>query len=197
MPGQVTAVGTGSLTVEKADGKAGGTVAVKILLSGNPGIVSMRLFVAYDSSKLKLLTATDGGLLGTGTVYFGNDLNMNPYTLLWEDALSPVNHTGNGTLAVLTFKILDTASLGSTPVTVTLDKHSTFDVNLDDIPFSVTNGSVGIHAEPAVLFEAVERVLLKKGGAGDDALIVFEYGSGKSVDIRDLLELRESLLQGN
>ena len=136
------------VTIGEVSGYAGENITVPIEITDNPGIVAMRLFVQYDASKLQLVSATDGGLFGSGHDYFGNDITANPYTLLWEDALSKTNYTANGQLATLSFRILETAVVGKTDITVTLDAGSMFNVNLQNIPFTTQNGSVQIEKQP-------------------------------------------------
>ena len=136
------------VTVGNVSGQVGETVTVPIEMTGNPGIVAMRIFVSYDTTKLMLLEATDGGLFGQDHDYFGNDITNNPYTLLWEDALSNTNYINNGLLASLSFRILDTAANGKTDITIALDAGSTFNVNVQNVPFSTQNGSVQINEKP-------------------------------------------------
>ncbi len=135
------------VSIGNVSGHAGEIVEVPIKMTGNPGFVAMRLFVQYDASKLQLVSAGDGGLLGSGNDYFGNDITENPYTLLWEDALVKTNYTTNGQLAALSFKILETAAIGKTDITITMDAGSTFNVNMQNVPFTTQNGSVQINAK--------------------------------------------------
>ena len=99
---------------------------------------------AYDSSKISLLSATDGAILGTSTATFGNDISLIPYTLCWDD-LSTKNNTGNGTVATLKFKVLSGAT-GTAGITIKLNQGSTFNVDLEDVEFKTVNGSVNITA---------------------------------------------------
>jgi len=140
----VRAASTGNFAVSGVSGKPEDTVEVKIDLSVNPGLVAMRLFVTYDSSKLKLISATDGKLFGSASAVFGNDIGATPYIMMWEDSLAAVNHTANGTLAMLTFKIQESATAGSAAVTVSYDQASTFDKDLRNVPLQITNGSVTV-----------------------------------------------------
>ena len=119
-------------------------MSVPVEMMGNPGIVAMRLFIQYDASKLRLVSAIDGGLLGSGNDYFGNDITENPYTLLWEDVLTKTNYSENGLLAILTFRIIEGTPLGKTSVTITVDAGSTFNVDMKNIVFTTQNGFVQI-----------------------------------------------------
>ena len=132
------------VTVGNVSGLVGETVMVPVEMTGNPGIVAMRLFVQYDASKLQLISVSDGGLFGNGNDYFGNDITENPYTLLWEDALTKTNYTANGLLAMLTFKINDGTPLGKTDVAIMMDAGSTFNVDVQNVVFTTQNGSVQI-----------------------------------------------------
>ena len=140
----VIAADAGSITVSGASGKAGDTVEIKLDLSGNPGLIAMRLFVSYEPSKIKLISAEDGRLFETAASVFGNDINALPYVIMWEDSLAAADNTADGTIAVLKFKIADNAS-GSAAVTVSYDQASTFDKNLKEAPLRVTNGIVTVN----------------------------------------------------
>ncbi len=141
------AASKGELTVSDVSGKPGETVAVEISLKNNPGIIAIRLDVDYDSSKVDLVEVADGKLLGNGNSTFNNNINTVPYTLLWEDATATENHTENGVLATLKFRISDSATGGNVDIKVNIDAASTFDKDLNEIDFSVSDGSIGITAK--------------------------------------------------
>ena len=128
----VTAVfadGNFTVTASSATAQAGETAAVTISLANNPGIIALRLSVAYNSSVLTLTGVTDAGVLGaeshtsSGGSY---DLNANPYKLYWFNGEATSNYTANGTVATLTFAVANNASVGDYPITVTvLDSYAT------------------------------------------------------------------------
>lgn len=136
--------GAGSITVGTATGKVGEIVTVNITTSNNPGIVAMRINISYDSSRLKLVNVADGEVMGGGHALFGKDYSENPFIMLWEDSLATEDHKSNGILATLTFQIIENALAGVSAITAVLDQASTFNVNLEDVEFSVINGSVTI-----------------------------------------------------
>ncbi len=138
------AASTGTFTVSSVSGKAGETVTVNVSISNNPGIVATKLSFSYDKAILTLLSVEDKGLLGTGSFVAGNNLSLIPYSVTWEDSLSSTNHTSNGVIASLTFKISDTAAIGTYPITISYDTGSTFDTNLNDVKFNTVNGSVTV-----------------------------------------------------
>lgn len=162
-----------ALTVSGGTAKAGETVQVTVDLSGNTGLVAARLHLDYDPSVLTLTQVQDGGLLGNASFVPGNNLTAVPYTVLWEDALTHENYTGDGTLVTFTFRIAADAEAGITPVTLTVDEDSTYDVDLQNAACAVTNGAVTV----------TTRI------AGD------VNGNG-SVDLKDVVVLRRFLAGG-
>ena len=137
------AVDGGTLTVASVSGSAGDTVNVEVNISDNPGIIATRIYISYDNTKLSLVAATDGGLLGSSSI-FGNDYTVNPYTLLWEDGVAAANHTDDGVIATLQFRILDSTASGSTEIALILDAGSTFNRDLNRVPFATVNGTLTI-----------------------------------------------------
>ncbi len=130
----------GTFYVESAQGKAGDTVVVKVKIKDNPGIVSFKVDLAFDSGVLELVSMEEGDFAGT---VFGKDLTVNPVPMNWFDGVSSNNMT-NGTLAILTFRIMDNAGIGQTPITLTFDEDNVFDSENHNSPFAVENGWVEI-----------------------------------------------------
>lgn len=135
------------ISVAQVSGNRGDNIDVKVKISGNPGIISIRMFVKYDKDALKLIKASNGEIFNESTATFGDDIDANPYTLLWEDALSTEDHTDDGILVTLTFKILDTAAEGKSNIEILLDKGSTFNSNIEEVDFGISNGFVNITDE--------------------------------------------------
>ena len=150
----------GLLTVHDAAGYTGDTVQVTVSADVNPGVVAMRMYVDYDNTALELTGVQNGTIFEDTNFTRCNDYAIRPFTLIWEHALSTENHTGTGTLATLTFRILDTAAAGDTAVTLILDNESIFNVDMTEIPFNVQNGTVHISASP----EPAITVLTAKSG---------------------------------
>lgn len=135
------------ISVDQVSGKRGDTVDVKVRISGNPGIISMRIFVKYDKDALKFIKASNGEIFNESAATFGDNVDANPYTLLWEDALSTENYTADGILVTLTFEILDTAVEGRSDIEVVLDSGSTFNSNIEEVNFGISNGFVNVTDE--------------------------------------------------
>ncbi len=121
----------------KADN--GETVEVTVSVANNPGIVSLKVQVGYDSDALELT-----GIAGQdyADVSFG-PLTNNPIAVNWLDSLNP-NNTTDGVVAVLTFTVLDTAVYEETPITLTYNPNDVFDYDYNNVSFSVVNGSVTV-----------------------------------------------------
>ena len=52
-----------TVSLSSAQGAAGETVSITATVSNNPGIVSMYLSLSYDTTRVELISVTDGKLL--------------------------------------------------------------------------------------------------------------------------------------
>ena len=127
-----------TITVGSAKGNAGDTVDVTITMSNNPGLVSMNLYVNYDTDVLKLIEVKDGGLL-SGVTH--SDNYTSPYSLCWVNDLSKENFKVNGVLAKLTFEINKNTKLKQTKVSLEQD---ILDCNVENVVFNLKSGSVNV-----------------------------------------------------
>ncbi len=121
------------------------TIEVPVTLANNVGIAAMRLFVDFDTELLTFIGAEDGGLLGELTV---TDESKSPIALVFNSA-TEANYTENGVIATLTFEVTsDTSKLGTvTPITLTYNEDDIYDIELDSISATITNGEVTIDCE--------------------------------------------------
>lgn len=131
-----------TIAVGNVSGFADSIVEVPVEISDNPGITALSFDISYDSTKINLLNVIDGEILGTSTATFGNDLSSVPYTLCWDD-LSTESNKGNGTVAILRFRILSGAT-GNAEIEIKLNQSSTFNVELEDVEFTTVNGAINI-----------------------------------------------------
>lgn len=102
--------------ISNAVGTAGSTVDVYISIDNNPGIISLRNTVSYDTTALELIGVRDCGLLSGYTT--PSSTVTSPYTLRWADSLATANNTRNGQLVQLSFKIKDNTQAGSYNISV-------------------------------------------------------------------------------
>ena len=139
LPFSAVAAGNGSISMGSASGAQGGSVTLNVNLTNNPGLVTMTIKVSYDTSVLQLTKVSDPQLL------VGAQLNPrynSPYTISWVDGTTTVNNTKTGEIAAFTFKILDTAKVGDS--TVTLQFVDSYDTNYQENSFSASSGKVSV-----------------------------------------------------
>ena len=132
-----------TITVGSATADVGSTIEVPIIMENNPGVAAVSLDITYDNTKLSLASVEDGKILGTSTFLSGKDMTMIPYTLNWDD-LSDDNNTGNGTLAILTFNVLE-SDAADTTIEVSVNQKSTFNVDFEDVDFETQKGLITIN----------------------------------------------------
>ena len=99
-------------------------------------------------------------MLGNGNSVFANDINAKPYTMLWEDGLASQNHTDDGTLAILKFKVLENVS-GSSKVTIKYESDSTIDFDLNEVDFQMHDGTVLIGEKPRLIAKEGSSTVIK------------------------------------
>jgi hypothetical protein len=141
-----------TIKVAKVSAKVGEIAKLPISIANNPGIVGMRLFVAYDDTKLKLTGCDDKGLLG---VEIHSDQFKTPYILLWENGSDGVDISANGEAVVLNFEVLAkgvsdvSVSYGEGDI-IKLQLENTSNLKFENIRFGVANGSVTGTSEEVV-----------------------------------------------
>ena len=173
----IIAASVGSVVAENVNAVSGETFQMKIIIKNNPGIIAFSMKVSYDNSKLTLVKASNGEVFSLSCATFGNNTSAVPYSMLWEDALARSNNKNNGTLAILTFKVNSSAKAGQTDVKISLDQGSVFDVNLNDVSFTVTNSKVTI-----LNSSTPQKGDINSDGKinSTDALMVLNYAVGKT-----------------
>jgi len=163
----------GSIVASTVEGSVGDTVDVTVSLTANPGIVSAKVKVYFDSTVLKFVGFTEGSFALGG--YSTSDpavANANGYFIInWCDAIHP-NSTAD-LLATLTFEVLEGAADGLSAITLEFNcAADMFNANDETVWFEAENGGV--------------QVVTKSFIAGD------ADGNGK-VNNRDLGRLQQFL----
>ena len=130
-----------TFALSDAEGRVGDLITVALSLQNNPGIISLKLAVAYDEDVLALTSLETKDFQD---VSFG-PLTSNPVAVNWIDATHP-NSTANGTVAVLTFRILATDPQGETAITLSYDAEDVFDENYQNVTFATSAGTVTVLA---------------------------------------------------
>lgn len=134
--------------------RAGDTVQLTLSMEQNPGIVVARLFVAYDADRLDLIGIENTGLLkGYQGKLDDTAYEANPAILYWDDSLSKENNEASGTLAVLTFRVLEDCAPGDIAVTLSYDADDVFDTDMDNVSFRAVNGTIAVDEHPCTVPE--------------------------------------------
>lgn len=109
-----TAAETAAYDLQNENVEMNEEFTMEVSVVNNPGIISLRLTVNYDSSVLELLSVTDAKLLNGFTTPAATI--SSPYTLRWADSLATSDNTANGNVVTLKFKALTAGA--NTTVTV-------------------------------------------------------------------------------
>ena len=148
----ITSSSSGNIVVSEASAKPGDTVDITVSLEKNPGIINLKLNVAYDSNVLTLTGRTDANIFGTAYHAPINQSNpaANPYILSWANDLVTSNLTVNGLLVTLTFKVSESAAPGKYDITATYGTYYIYDVDIEPVDFTVVHGAVTVQADAPV-----------------------------------------------
>ncbi len=138
-----------TITVETVNAYRGDTdVTVNISISNNPGVVGVKLKIAYPSEKLELISAENTKLLN-GWSSPSNFAESNPMTVTWMDELTDVDNESNGSILTLKFKvkdfeISDSLKLGLADITVSCGTYDICNVLLTPVEFQIVNGGINV-----------------------------------------------------
>ena len=78
--------------------------SVDVLINNNPGIISLRFKIAFDSEFVELIEVENKASLNGFTT--PSPTTSSPYTLRWADAFAEENNSFNGSVVSLKFKAL-------------------------------------------------------------------------------------------
>ncbi len=119
----------------------GKEITATVYIDNNPGLVSLKLAIDYDTTKLELTNVE------AGEGFAGDYMNYGPYTAPfianWVDAIHPDN-TNSGVFVTLTFKVKDDAAEGTTPITVRYDDADLFNYDFESVLFNVVNAETEV-----------------------------------------------------
>lgn len=128
----------GSINVGSTTASPDEIVEVPIYINNNPGIAALSLEVSYDS-KLALLSVADNGILGE--YLHGNDFNMNPYKLTWNNMS---DYSSNGTIVTLQFRVnTDCRDGDSLFINIEIDEE-VYNINEEFLEFTSINGAINV-----------------------------------------------------
>lgn len=138
----VMAAGTGRLVVSDAEGMAGETISVDVMIENNPGIISVAMQVFYDTDKLELICVDDKKIMPDSM--FSQDYSSYPYYASWVDAVGSGNTYDNGILMTMTFRILEDCAPGETEISLQINPGDLFDWDMETKQFVTVGGTVTI-----------------------------------------------------
>ena len=131
--------------VATVEGSAGATVQVTVSAVNNPGIVSTKVKVSFDTSVLKFVGYTEGNFsLGGYSTSDPEVANDNGYFIVnWCDVIHP-DSTAD-LLATLSFEILEGTPAGFYDITIEFScPDDVFNANDDTVWFNAVNGGVNV-----------------------------------------------------
>jgi len=159
------------MTEEK--GRAGEEVEIYVSIQNNPGIISLRNSISYDTTALELVSVENLGLLNGFTN--PSVTITSPYILRWSDALAIENNTANGDIVKLTFRIKDNAEVGVYEISVNPIESRNF--NGEKIMFEGTTSTITV----------IDYILGDIDNDGEitdwDAIVFNRYLAGWNVEI--------------
>ncbi len=123
--------------------QAGKEMTVAVRVENNPGIISLKVQLAYDSSVFTMVQAAKVDFQGVSFGPIGN----NPFTVNWVNGLQG-NNTTNGILAIVTFRVSANVPETAKPAfTLTANSADIFNNDLQPVPF-VCEGSKNVSVLP-------------------------------------------------
>jgi hypothetical protein len=125
---------TMQVAVGSAQGGAGTTVTVPIMVSGASNLGAMDLQVSYDPAQLKLAGAQMGSISSGGVI----EANEPQAGVALVSLIDPQGINGSGEVVKITFTVPN--SMG-TPVPLALQARA-YDLDLKDIPVTSQGGTV-------------------------------------------------------
>ena len=125
--------------IENVTAKLGETFTIAVKMQNNPGIVSYKVKVGYDTDVLEAVSVKVGDFAGTSF----SPVTNNPIIVNWVDSLYD-NNTNNGVMAYITFKVKESAIPCTTPLTLTYDPNDVFDFDYNNVVFYPVSGQVRV-----------------------------------------------------
>lgn len=185
----------GTVTVSSSEGYYDDTVDVYVSLLDNPGFVTMRLQVDYDTDDLELVEVTDLGTVAGQT--HSSEYSLYPYVLYWDNGAATENIVANGNIAKLTFKVKDGATIGNHSISVSYDydNYEIFDKDLGLVEFDTVDGNIDVLGEkpskPEIIVSNIVKsdkvtcdVSLVSPNALSGVVLVGLYGDDRLLDFK-------------
>lgn len=154
-------------------GFADSTVEVYVSIANNPGIISLRNSISYDTSALELVEVKDCELLA-GYTTPSTTINS-PYILRWADSLATQNNMENGRIAKLTFKIKEGTEVGI------------YNIGVNHVEARTTTGTKITFSPATATVTVIDYIVGDADGDREisdwDAIVLNRYLAGWDVEI--------------
>lgn len=131
-----------TFVVESVTANAGDSVDVVVSLANNPGIMDMALSFTYDETALSLTGTSNGDALSDAT-FMGPKNMASGCRATWYYMDEPAEYA-DGSIIVLTFDVLETATAGDYEVTVAYGEKDINDVDENHLSFTIESGKVTV-----------------------------------------------------
>lgn len=119
----------------------GKTFCVEVQVNNNPGITALQLNLSYNQDYLSLTKIEHCSLFSNISTCSEN--YDSPFKISWFSQLS-LDENKNGTLAILTFAVKDTAQTGDTKITLFYDEDNVFNSKFENVKFDTVDSTVSI-----------------------------------------------------
>lgn len=148
--GNALALSVGEATV------ADGVVTVPVVVDSNTGFQALTVEVDYDDTVLDLVSAQKATISDVKDVAVAGPTDANPFRLMWAFAETTANVTASGTVATLTFNVVDETAESTD---ITLNVTEAWDVAGNKVAATAGTTTVDLTEEPV-------------GPVVDDSLVV-------------------------
>ena len=156
----VHAISNPSIVVESVEAKPGDDVSVKVSIENNPGVWGMDVRISYDKTDLTLTSVENGGFYQDAEWTKGN-LDGDTYVLSYEASSFDNITTSSGVLAILNFKISDSASSQEYAINASYNPGDCINVEFDDINFNIVNGKISLPMSETVHIHTFTKITAK------------------------------------
>ena len=138
----VAASTTPTIQVPDLSGAPGDTVSVSIVFRDNPGLISAKIGVGYDTDALQLVGYDEGDFPASG--YSVGPIESIPFVVNFCDGMAPHNYAEQA-FVTLHFQIKENAAAGTYPLTLTCDFEGDFyNFDWEEVSFAVDEGSITV-----------------------------------------------------
>ena len=140
----VAAEGTVALSVGEAT-VADGVVTVPVVVDSNTGFQALTVEVDYDDTVLDLVSAEKATISTVKDVAVAGPTDANPFRIMWAFAETTENVTATGTVATLTFNVVDETAESTD---ITLNVTEAWDVAGNEVAATTGTTTVDLTEEP-------------------------------------------------